>query len=215
MASTARTRRPSADETRARILAAAVEVFAERSFDGASTREIASRAEVTQPLLNYHFQSKEIVWQEAVATLFAELDRWNLARREARGGEAARSPGDDLALARAMVRDFVEFSARRPELHRIIMQESKTDGPRMDHLVDHHIRPLYESTVGLFRRLVDAGAVAPIPPEHFYYLLTGAGPTMFVLAPEARRLTGIEPTDDDVIAAHADAVCLLLFGPAA
>ncbi|MGH1505608.1 MAG: helix-turn-helix domain-containing protein, partial [Acidimicrobiales bacterium] len=59
MASTARTRRPSADETRARILAAAVEVFAERSFDGASTREIASRAEVTQPLLNYHFQSKE------------------------------------------------------------------------------------------------------------------------------------------------------------
>ena len=52
----------------------------------------------------------------------------------------------------------------------------------------------------------------PIPPAHLYYILTGAGPTMFVLGPECRRLSGLDPTADEVIDAHADAVCLLLFG---
>ena len=54
----------------------------------------------------------------------------------------------------------------------------------------------------------------PIPPAHLYYILTGAGPTMFVLAPECRRLSSLDPSDDAVIEAHADAVCLLLFGSA-
>ena len=52
----------------------------------------------------------------------------------------------------------------------------------------------------------------PVPAPHLYYLLTGAGPTMFVLAPECRRLSGIDPQSDEAIDAHADAVCMLLFG---
>jgi hypothetical protein len=61
---------------------------------------------------------------------------------------------------------------------------------------------------------VREGVVPDIAPEHLYYLLTGAGPTMFVLGPECRRLTGLDPESDDVIEAHADAVCTLLFGEA-
>ena len=110
------------------------------------------------------------------------------------------------------MREFVTFSARNPQLHRIITQESKADGPRMDYLVDRHVRPIYERTVAMFEALARTGAVPPIPPTHLYYILTGAGPTMFVLAPECRRLSSLEPTDDAVIEAHADAVCLLLFG---
>ena len=37
------------------------------------------------------------------------------------------------------------------------------------------------------------GHVPDIPVAHLYYILTGAGPTMFVLAPECRRLSGIDP----------------------
>jgi hypothetical protein len=35
---------------------------------------------------------------------------------------------------------------------------------------------------------------------------------MFVLGPECRRLTGLDPSSDAVIEAHADAVTTLLFG---
>ncbi len=201
-----RTRRPSAEPTRERIVTAAADLFAERSFAGATTREIAARAGVTQPLLNYHFRSKAALWEAAVDSLFEALDA---------GLASQATEVRDLALldaARHQIRAFVVFSARHPQLHRIIMQESKVDNERMDYLVERHVRPLYDATVALFADLVQEGLVAPIAPEHLYYLLTGAGPTMFVLAPECRRLTGLDPGSDAVINAHADAVCTLLFG---
>jgi AcrR family transcriptional regulator len=204
--STTRIPRPSADATRDRIVAAATELFSERSYDGATTREIATSAGVTQPLVNYHFRSKEELWRAAVDSLF---DRLNHAMDErARGLRGV----DEITSAKLRVREFIVFSARNPQLHRIIMQESKADGPRMDYLVDRHVRPIYERTIAMFESLASAGAMPNIAAPHLYYILTGAGPTMFVLAPECRRLSGLDPSDDDVIEAHADAVCRLLFG---
>ena len=200
--------RPSADATRDRILAAATDLFSERSFDGATTREIATRAGVTQPLLNYHFRSKEELWQAAVDSLFELLNQTLDERSNGLRGV------DDVTSAKIVVREFVTFSARNPQLHRIITQESKADGPRMDYLVDRHVRPIYERTTALFEHLASRGAVPDIPAPHLYYLLTGAGPTIFVLAPECRRLAGFDPTTDDAVATHADAVIRLLFGDA-
>jgi TetR/AcrR family transcriptional regulator len=202
----ARITRPSADATRERILAAALDLFSEQSFDGATTREIAARAGVTQPLLNYHFSSKDELWRAAVDGLFAELEQALSARAEGLRGV------DELTTAKLLVREFVYFSAAHPQLHRIITQECKTDGPRMDWLVERYVRPRYEQVVAMFTRLRDAGHVPDIGPAHLYYILTGAGPTLFVLAPECRRLAGIDPHAPDVVDAHADAVITLLFG---
>jgi TetR/AcrR family transcriptional regulator len=189
-----RGRRPSADPTRDRILA------------GATTREIAARAGVAQPLLNYHYRSKDELWRAAVDSLFDSLtSSMSKLLRGLRGV-------DELTRAKLRVREFVTFSARNPQLHRIITQESKADGARLDYLIERHVRPLYESTVTLFEHLLRDGIVPDIAPAHLYYILTGAGPTMFVLAPECRRLTGLDPESDEVIEAHADAVCTLLFG---
>lgn len=204
--STTRAKRPSADATRERILDAALELFSELSFDGAATRQIATRAGVTQPLLNYHFSSKDELWRSAVDRLFAALT--TALRQRAEGLRGV----DELTTARLLVREFIFFSARRPQLHRIITQECKTDGPRMDWLVERHIRPIYESTTALFERLVAQGQMPAIPAAHLYYIVTGAGPTMFILGPECRRLTGIDPSAPGVVEAHADAICLLLFG---
>lgn len=197
---------PIADPARDRILAAAVDLFAERSFDGATTRAIAERAGVTQPLLNYHFSSKDELWRAAVDSVFAELTTTQTGRLEGLRGV------DDVTVARLMIREFIWFSARNPQLHRLITQECKADGPRMEYLVEQHVRPMYERTVALLRQLVDRGAIRDLPVEHLFYVITGAGPTMFVLGPECRRLTGLDPTDDDVIEAHVDAVCSLIFG---
>jgi AcrR family transcriptional regulator len=202
---TSRRTRPSADVTRRRILDAALELFSERGFDGASTRDIAARAGVTQPLLGYHFRSKDELWRAAVDGIFEQLDAALTARAEGLRGV------DELTAARLLVREFIAFSARHPQLHRIITQECKADSPRMDWLVERHVRPRYETTTALFAALAAAGHGPDISPAHLYYILTGAGPTMFVLAPECRRLTGLDPESDAVIDAHADAVCALLF----
>jgi AcrR family transcriptional regulator len=201
-----RATRPSADSTRDRIVAAAADLFSERSFDGATTRDIATRAGVTQPLLHYHFRSKDELWRAAVDSLFERLHETMAARATGLRGV------DEVTSAKLRVHEFVTFSARNPQLHRIITQESKADGPRMDYLVDRHVRPIYDATIAMFEHLIERGVMPDIPPAHLYYILTGAGPTMFVLAPECRRLSALEPTDDAVVEAHADAVCRLLFG---
>ncbi|MGD0880333.1 MAG: TetR/AcrR family transcriptional regulator [Acidimicrobiales bacterium] len=203
----ARSTRPSADSTRDRILAAALDLFSERSFEGATTREIAARAGVTQPLLNYHFGSKEYLWQSSVDGLFAELNQALSARVEGLRGV------DELAAAKLVVREFIYFSAAHPQLHRIMMQECKVDGARIDWLVDRHIRPLFEMTASLFARLVELGKVPAVPVANLYYVITGAGATIFVLAPECRKLGGFDPLERDAVEVHADVVTRLLFGP--
>ncbi|MGH7895567.1 MAG: TetR/AcrR family transcriptional regulator, partial [Candidatus Binatia bacterium] len=61
------------DGARARILDAALAVFAERGFDGARTREIADRADANLGLITYYFDGKEQLWKAAVTRAFAEL----------------------------------------------------------------------------------------------------------------------------------------------
>ncbi len=50
------------DETRQKIVLAALDVFGARGFDGASTRMVAKKARVNLPALQYYFNGKEGVY---------------------------------------------------------------------------------------------------------------------------------------------------------
>lgn len=53
-------------DTRARLLDAAAQLFGARGFAAVSIREIAQEAGVNLAAVNYHFSSKENLWQEAL-----------------------------------------------------------------------------------------------------------------------------------------------------
>jgi TetR/AcrR family transcriptional regulator, regulator of cefoperazone and chloramphenicol sensitivity len=54
------------EETRARIVTAALRMFGEQGFDGSSTRDIATSAGVNAPALQYYFDNKEGVYLACV-----------------------------------------------------------------------------------------------------------------------------------------------------
>jgi TetR/AcrR family transcriptional regulator, regulator of cefoperazone and chloramphenicol sensitivity len=54
------------EETRARIVTAAMKMFGERGFEAASTRDIATSAGVNAPALQYYFDNKEGVYLACV-----------------------------------------------------------------------------------------------------------------------------------------------------
>jgi AcrR family transcriptional regulator len=60
-------------DTAARILDAALDVFAERGFDGTTTRAICSAAGVNLALLSYHWGGKQQLWGEVVRVLHGRL----------------------------------------------------------------------------------------------------------------------------------------------
>ncbi len=194
-----------ADETRARILDAALSAFADHGYEGASTREIARRAGVTQPLVAYHYQSKDTLWRAAVDRIF---HRYQAQMQERLGRESELEP---TTLARLVVRHFVEFSAHNPELYRIMMQESTTPGARIDWLVETYLRPMYERATIVFEEMSAQGEMLALPPVHLWYLLTGAGASIYAMAPVCRRLAGVDPTEPRMIEAHVDAMMALLF----
>jgi AcrR family transcriptional regulator len=104
-----RLRRPSAggyargDETRLRIIDAAIELFGEHGFEGASTRDIAARAGVNAPALQYYFENKEGVYR-ACAEYIAD-DAWvNFEPVVHHATEVLRANGDTPALIDAFIR---------------------------------------------------------------------------------------------------------------
>jgi AcrR family transcriptional regulator len=196
--------RPRSAATRARILAAALPAFARHGFEGASTRQIAAAADVNQGLITYHFAGKLALWQAAVDDVFARL-RASLDERR------AELDGADAATrVRLAVRHFVRFSAENPELHRLMAQEGKSDGPRLRWLVERHVRPLFELSTSLIREAQRAGFAPPLEPIHLHYVLIGAAAHPFVVAPEFQLLCGRDPAAAGGIDAYAAAIEQLL-----
>jgi AcrR family transcriptional regulator len=186
-------------ETRERIVEAAVACFAERGFRAASTREIACRAGTNQGLITYHFHSKDALWKAAADKLFGDV-RAHLFERL----DPART-GDRRERARHAIREFVRFAAEHPELFRFMLEAGKSDDERMQWLVDTHLRPLSEDNA-----LIGLEGVEQRLRPHLRYILVGAASVIFCVAPECRRLTGLDPTTREAIETHADFVARLL-----
>lgn len=91
------------DETRHRIIEAAVELFGEHGFGGASTRDIAARAGVNAPALQYYFENKEGVYRACVEALAD--DAWKtFGPVIEHAQEALRESADTTALIDAFIR---------------------------------------------------------------------------------------------------------------
>jgi TetR/AcrR family transcriptional regulator len=190
------------------LLESALVEFAAKGFDGASTNSIAHRVDAHQPQINYHFDSKQALWTAAVDHLFALL--------HAELGDLSPATGsadDPVALGEItadLIRRFVRFAAAHPELNRIVVHEGTEDGPRLRYIVEQHVRPIYELIRTTWQRLRDAGIAAPIDPAMVHYVVVGAASLPFVNAPEARLLTGAEPTDSAWVETHADGIVAML-----
>ena len=67
---------PASESTRAKLLDAAAEVFAEIGYHGATIREICARAGVNGALVNYHFGDKLELYAQTLERLVsvARLD---------------------------------------------------------------------------------------------------------------------------------------------
>ncbi|MEM1332170.1 MAG: helix-turn-helix domain-containing protein [Actinomycetota bacterium] len=182
------TRAEQREQTRARIVAAALEAFADQGFDGTSTRDIAARAEVTQGLVTYHFETKDDLWRAAADHLFEDV--------------FASLPDDfgDLdgadELTRNAVRAGVRLAARRPELFRFMIDSGRRDDERMRWLIEAHLDGFFSR----FEQLVGERQLA----AHLYYAVAGAASLLFVSGPECAVLTGMDTTADETIERHAE-----------
>jgi AcrR family transcriptional regulator len=138
------------DTTRQRILKAAVELFAERGYDGASVRAIVTKARVNQAAINYHFQGKDGLYLEVLKAAFEAYTHDEMGR-----DQAEALPRDEA------VRHFVHQQLRpllgRDEMSRymrIFAWESVRPTTVMRKFIATSATPFVAQAVSLVRRFL-------------------------------------------------------------
>lgn len=187
---------------RAKILKAAIKAFAEKGFDAASTRVIATNADIEQGHLTYHFPNKELLWRAAADQIFGEMADHVESTME------TIDIADPKERTRHGIREIVHYLARTPELFRFLVDAGNRSDDMMRWLVDTHLKPrlnfMIQQGVGSTRE------IDPALIGHAFFALSGAASFIFAVAPACRRLTGIDPRKKAAIDMHAEFLANLM-----
>src|ERR1700687_4763765 len=110
--------REAPSSTKARILATAEAVFADKGFAGASTREIAATARVNISSLHYHWESKETLYFAVFQNIYDRI--LDLVRR------AMPAQPDDTSTNRAVIDEAMgglfDFFADHPNVPKLLVR---------------------------------------------------------------------------------------------
>lgn len=153
-------------DTRAALLQAARELFAEKGYAGTGTEEIVARARVTRGALYHHFRDKADLFREVIQAVAAELAQRLITQElSSPGGGAA----DVWGQLREGVQAFLD-TCTGSDFQRIVL----IDGPAV--LGDGTWSDLVEQLgLGLLRtwlqRAIEDGEIDPLPVDPLARLL--------------------------------------------
>jgi TetR/AcrR family transcriptional regulator, regulator of cefoperazone and chloramphenicol sensitivity len=154
------------DETRERILTAALAAFGNEAFLAVTTRQIAAAAAVSLPTLQYYFGDKEGIYR-ACAEVIVERYRSHTSAAATRARESLRvdrSPATARAQLKALMAalaDFLIGSTETSGWSQFVSRELRDPGPAFEILYANLWRPGVEVTTRLIARIVGCAESDP------------------------------------------------------
>jgi TetR/AcrR family transcriptional regulator, regulator of cefoperazone and chloramphenicol sensitivity len=137
------------DETHARVVESAGEVFAEVGFEKATVREICARAHANIAAVNYHFGDKRGLYTEVLKAAVCK-------QREI--ADKAQSIADPEQALRHFIRGMLQKmqEADRPAWYaRVMSHELAQPTPALDVVVEHLIRPNSRVLCAIVGKILD------------------------------------------------------------
>lgn len=145
---------------RATILEAALDVFSQNGFRGATVDQIAKAAGLSKPNLLYYFPSKEAIFTELLSEL---LDSWLAPMRE------IDPQGDPLDEILSYVHRKLEMSREMPRESRLFANEIVQGAPRMIDALSTDLRSLVDKTADTIDNWMDEGKIARVHSRHLLF----------------------------------------------
>jgi len=180
----AKTRIQQENETR--ILSAALEVFSEKGFHGATLDRIASTAEMSKPNLLYYFKSKEEIH---IALLTDLLDVWLAPLREiSPDGEPATEIG-------SYIRRKLESSREFPRESRLFANEILAGAPHIGSFLQSQLKQLVDEKAAILQRWIDDGRLASCDPRHLLFAIWSTTQHYSDFSVQVRHVLGLSPGD--------------------
>ncbi len=142
------------------ILDAALDVFSQQGFRGATLDQIADVAGLSKPNLLYYFPSKEAVH---TALLNQLLRTWLDPLR------AMNPEGEPVAEIMGYVHRKLELSRDFPRESRLFANEMLQGAPRMRDVIEGDLKTLVDEKAAVLQTWMDQGRIARLPPVHLIF----------------------------------------------
>ncbi|MEM9199807.1 MAG: TetR family transcriptional regulator C-terminal domain-containing protein [Pseudomonadota bacterium] len=150
---------------REEILAAALDVFAQSGFRGASINEIARTAEMSTPRLLYHFRGKEALYRELLRlTILLWLGPLNLLAD-------TEDPVEEICT---YIRRKLDMSRQYPRESRLFAGEIMMGVPQARDEIFSPLQAIFDAKIALFSNWMDQGRIARLDPHHLMYSIWAA-----------------------------------------
>lgn len=182
------------------ILKVALEEFGHNGFEGTNIAEIAKRAGVAKPLVHYHFESKEKLWQAAIMHAMAKLTtEFSTLHFEVRDLEP-------MAILSVVIRRFTYFCARNHAMTNVVIQEITRGTERGIWLTDHFIKPTFLMAETFLKSAMQKNELKPVHPGPLLSMISGAINGYFAFSGMLSELYGFDPLDEKAASDHAELV---------
>ena len=159
---TATAKKPSRIQLRNRkkILDAALEVFSQHGYRGATLDLIAEHSGLSKPNILYYFDGKEAIH---VTLLNKMMETWLDPLHE------MDPNGDPLEEICAYVRRKAQMSREFPRESRLFANEILQGAPRMGPHLQTGLKPLFDEKVAVIEAWMDQGKLTRVDPRHLIF----------------------------------------------
>ncbi|RAP42580.1 TetR family transcriptional regulator [Rhodovulum viride] len=142
------------------ILGAALEVFSQHGFRGATLDQIAQAAGLSKPNLLYYFPSKEAMHEALLAGL---MDTWLAPLRALDPG------GEPLDEILGYVHRKLLLSRDFPRESRLFANEILQGAERIRPTLEGELKTLVDQTAAVISGWAREGRIAPVDPYHLIF----------------------------------------------
>ncbi|HEY1902059.1 MAG TPA: TetR/AcrR family transcriptional regulator [Terracidiphilus sp.] len=183
------------DQSRGRILDAAIREFSLNGMAGARTEQIAEAAGVNKALLYYYFTSKQALYDAALEVV---------ADRVVTSSMAAMSAGCSAGerLVQFALNHFDRIHSQR-DFQSLMQQEMirlhRGEENALAPLVEKVFRPMMSRVGQVYQEGCDDGELIQVDKLQIVYAALGANVFYFLSAPVMGLLTGANPFDREAL----------------
>ena len=190
------------EESRAAILRAAAQEFAEHGIAGARTDAIARAARVNKALLYYYFKDKETLYGAVLDNAFSGM-KTNIFQVL----DSDLPPREKIMAYVGAYFDFIASNQIYPKLmQREMMRAREGDSVHINRLVKTYFQPIYRRVGELLHKGIAEGEFRKVDPAHFIPSMVAMIVFYFSSAPVMQRIVRFNPLTPERIAERRAAV---------